>query len=241
MIAPSAAAADRVASRPPGFEVCVQPDRDVIYVKPVGELDLATAPQLRDELNELVAAGFKQIVIDLRALLFIDCAGVGLLVALNADAPRRGWSLSLIQGRACVRRVFEITVTLDILPFTAPLATRRRPPWQATHPPAHHERPPVTPRAAIAETSDRGANGHPVLAHRSARHATLRHGRGGGPATPPDGSQSHHVLQSTPPAYSSSTPRAANDDHIDQADHNHRTGAMKHASNHPQTTRGDPL
>jgi anti-anti-sigma factor len=208
MIAPSAAA-DLVAWRPPGFEVCVQPDRDVIYVKPVGELDLATIPQLRDELNELVATGFKQIVIDLRALLFIDCAGIGLLVALNADAPRRGWSLSLIQGRAGVRRAFEITVTLDILPFTTPHATRRRPPWQATHPPAHHDRPPVTlPRAAIAETSDRGANGHPVLAHRSARHATLRDDRGGAPATSRDGSQSHHVLQSTPPAYSSSTPRA---------------------------------
>ena len=115
MSAPSAAA--RVAPQPTAFEVCLRPDRDVIYVKPVGELDLATVFQLRDELHELVAAGFMHVVIDLRALLFIDCAGVRLLVAMNADARRCGWRLSLIQGRACVRRVFELTATLDSLPF----------------------------------------------------------------------------------------------------------------------------
>jgi anti-sigma B factor antagonist len=112
-------AGDRVAAQPPPFAVCVRPDRDVIYLKPVGELDLATAPQLRDELLELVATGFMHIVIDLRALLFIDCAGVRLLVELNADARRRRWRLSLIQGRACVRRVLELTATVDILPLTA--------------------------------------------------------------------------------------------------------------------------
>jgi anti-sigma B factor antagonist len=119
MTASSPAAADRVLPQPAAFAVCVQPDRDVVYVKPVGELDLATAPQLRDELHELVAAGFTHIVIDLRALLFIDCVGVRLLVELNADARRRRWRLSLIQGRECVRRVLELTATVDILPLTA--------------------------------------------------------------------------------------------------------------------------
>jgi anti-sigma B factor antagonist len=119
MTASPFAAAERLLPQPTAFAVCVRPERDVVYVKPVGELDLATAPQLRDELHELVAAGFMHIAIDLRALLFIDCAGVRLLVELNADARRRRWRLSLIQGRACVRRVLELTATVDILPFTA--------------------------------------------------------------------------------------------------------------------------
>jgi anti-sigma B factor antagonist len=119
MTASSPAAADRLLPQPTPFAVCIRPDRDVIYVKPVGELDLASAPQLRDEVRELVAAGFMHIVIDLRGLLFIDCAGVRLLVELDADARRRRWRLSLVQGRACVRRVLELTATVDVLPLTA--------------------------------------------------------------------------------------------------------------------------
>ena len=39
------------------FQVNVEPAREVVRVKPVGELDLATAPVLREQVDELRAAG----------------------------------------------------------------------------------------------------------------------------------------------------------------------------------------
>jgi anti-anti-sigma factor len=108
---------DAAASSVAPFAVSVRPHRDAVHVAPSGELDIATVGALREQVDELVDAGFERVVVDLRELAFMDCAGLRLLHALNADAQRRGWELSLIQGRRPVRRVFEITETLQGLPF----------------------------------------------------------------------------------------------------------------------------
>jgi anti-sigma B factor antagonist len=126
MIAPRALIAPALLGPPP-FEVHVRPQREAVHVCPVGELDLATTARLRAEVEELAAAGFAQVVIDLRELDFMDCSGVGLLIALARAARREGWRLSLFQGRD-VRRLFALTGTLDALPF--PHATPASPvPW----------------------------------------------------------------------------------------------------------------
>lgn len=108
-------------SRSPGglFELEVRSDRDVVRLEPSGELDTATAPLVRRQVDELVRAGFARLVIDLRGLEFIDCSGVRLLVELDAEARSDGWRLTLIQGRDAIQRVFSLTDTLARLPFTS--------------------------------------------------------------------------------------------------------------------------
>jgi hypothetical protein len=44
-----------------GFQVHVQPARDAIWVQPVGELDLATIPGLRGQVEELIAVGVEHV------------------------------------------------------------------------------------------------------------------------------------------------------------------------------------
>jgi anti-sigma B factor antagonist len=95
----------------------VRHGRDAVCLRPIGELDLATSRRLSSALDELVETGFEEIVIDLRGLTFIDCAGVRVLLAQHDAALRDGRRLSLVHGRACVRRVFALTETLDRLPF----------------------------------------------------------------------------------------------------------------------------
>lgn len=70
-----------------------------------GELDLSTAPMLRDELERLVSAGRTQIVIDVTDLEFIDSSGISVLVRTY----RRGGRLSLQNPRTSVRRPLEIS------------------------------------------------------------------------------------------------------------------------------------
>jgi anti-anti-sigma factor len=117
MTAPNAEAPARIAPPPHRLEICVQPDRDTVTVRPVGELDLPGSRRLSTAIDDLVEAGFEAIVIDLRGLVFIDCAGVRALLTQHAAAVRDGRRLSLIHGRACIRRVFALTETLDMLPF----------------------------------------------------------------------------------------------------------------------------
>jgi len=107
------------------FDVRVQPDRDAVQVVPVGELDIATVDRLRAAVAELVAVGFERVVIDLRQLVFIDCAGLRLLRGLHDGAVQDGWRLMLIQGPAPVRRLFAMTHTLDLLPFVPSPPPRR--------------------------------------------------------------------------------------------------------------------
>jgi anti-anti-sigma factor len=117
MTAPNAEAPARIAPPPHRLEICVQPDRETVTVRPVGELDLPGSRRLSTAIDDLVEAGFEAIVIDLRGLVFIDCAGVRALLTQHAAAVRDGRRLSLIHGRACIRRVFALTETLDMLPF----------------------------------------------------------------------------------------------------------------------------
>src|SRR3954452_10019802 len=105
---------------PAGFLCDVQPDRDGVVVRMIGELDFGAAPQVATAVDELLAAGFARVVIDLRELSFLDSAGVHTLVAAQRSADRRGAALSVVRGPHEVHRVFELTATDSLLAFEDP-------------------------------------------------------------------------------------------------------------------------
>jgi anti-anti-sigma factor len=101
----------------PGFEVAVIPARERVLLRAVGELDLASAPKLRAATEDLRAAGFDQLVIDLRQVTFIDLVGVRLLVGLAEASRKDGWQLSLTQGGRQVLRMLALTGARSQLPM----------------------------------------------------------------------------------------------------------------------------
>lgn len=93
------------------FSVSVVPDRREVAVVPIGELDLASAAALEEEVRELRRSGFDEIVIDLRHLRFLDSTGLRLLLSLRNQAKRDGHRLRLVRGPRQVQRVFDLTAT----------------------------------------------------------------------------------------------------------------------------------
>jgi anti-sigma B factor antagonist len=81
-------------------------DGDTVVVR--GEIDMATAPELRDALNELVDAGSTQIVLDCRGLDFLDSSGIGVLVAVRKRLGEDG-GLTIDSPPDHVRKVLELT------------------------------------------------------------------------------------------------------------------------------------
>jgi anti-sigma B factor antagonist len=73
-----------------------------------GEIDMATAPMLRDKLNELVDAGATRIVLDCRGLDFLDSSGIGVLIAVRKRLGDDG-ALTLESPQAHVRKVLDLT------------------------------------------------------------------------------------------------------------------------------------
>jgi anti-anti-sigma factor len=74
-----------------------------------GELDIATAPQLEEEVRRLEADGRKLIIIDLRGLQFMDSSGLRALLAADTRARERGGRLVIVRGDDRIQRVLRIT------------------------------------------------------------------------------------------------------------------------------------
>jgi anti-sigma B factor antagonist len=105
---------------PPDEFACeVRPDRGSVVVRLAGELDLRVAGDVAAIVEELLDARFPRVVVDLRALSFLDSSGVHMLVAARRSAERRQAALSLIRGPQNVERVLALTGTESLFTFVA--------------------------------------------------------------------------------------------------------------------------
>jgi anti-anti-sigma factor len=97
------------------FSVDIVPDQEQVRVSPAGEVDIATADQLRQPIAELLEAGYRRVVVDLRQVTFLDSTGVHTLIQCHERARDRGASMSIILGGPATRRVLDITGIIDHL------------------------------------------------------------------------------------------------------------------------------
>jgi len=74
-----------------------------------GEVDLYTAPRLRCRMTALLEAGWRDLVIDLRSVSFIDSSGLGALVQCRALAERLGTSVSLVCTQPHLLKILRLT------------------------------------------------------------------------------------------------------------------------------------
>jgi anti-anti-sigma factor len=85
----------------------------------VGEVDLTTAKQLRDRLLIVLHDQAPAVLdVDLAGVSFLDCAGIGALVAVRTLAIDAGRQLRVSQPLPNVRRILELSGLLGVL--TAP-------------------------------------------------------------------------------------------------------------------------
>ena len=78
-----------------------------------GEVDVATVDILEARLSDVCARN-DAVTVDLRRVTFMDCVGLRMLLGRH-DA--QGCRVDFIQGPPAVRRLFELTGTLERLPF----------------------------------------------------------------------------------------------------------------------------
>jgi anti-anti-sigma factor len=86
-----------------------------------GEIDIATVDALRARLADACRG---DVTIDLRRVTFLDCLGLQLLLEQHERSRARGVRLDFVQGPPAVRRVFELTGTLERLSFVEPARGR---------------------------------------------------------------------------------------------------------------------
>jgi anti-sigma B factor antagonist len=76
-----------------------------------GELDLSTAPELEDQLEQALESREGSVLIDLSQCEFIDSTGIALIVRAwqRLDSGDNGRALVICSQNNQVRRVLEIT------------------------------------------------------------------------------------------------------------------------------------
>jgi anti-sigma B factor antagonist len=82
---------------------------DAFVVTVEGELDVATAPGLRDELTRIADDGGRDVIVDLLAVPFLDSVALGLLVETSKRMKGRGGALRIVCADRRIARIIEIT------------------------------------------------------------------------------------------------------------------------------------
>lgn len=80
-----------------------------------GELDVVSAPALRQDLDEALAEPGAHVTLDLGELAFVDSAGVSVLIKAKQEAESSGRTLVLARPTEQVHRVFALVGLADWL------------------------------------------------------------------------------------------------------------------------------
>lgn len=117
----------------PGLKVFVRIAGDVTIAELAGELDISSAPALREQLIGLLRPGSSQLVIDLSKVSFCDASGLAVLVGTARRARLLDGFLRLAAVSPLVGEVLQISGlhrNLAVFPtaqaaVTAPRAAQR--------------------------------------------------------------------------------------------------------------------
>lgn len=91
------------------FEVEIHSQDHAAVIVVSGELDLASGPALEEQLEHAERSGATLVIVDLRALQFIDSTGLGILIKAHRQAESLGRRFAVVRGPSQVQRLLGLT------------------------------------------------------------------------------------------------------------------------------------
>lgn len=96
------------AGEPREFDVDVDENGGATTIRIRGEVDLYTAPKLRERLEQVVAGEDQQVVVELSEMDFIDSTGLGVLVGALKQVREHGGDMVLRNPSRSTHKILEI-------------------------------------------------------------------------------------------------------------------------------------
>ncbi len=98
----------------------------VCTVELVGEVDVYSAPRLKQELVAAIEGGCANVIVDLEQVGFIDSSGLGVLVSALRRARERDGVVRIVCTRDNILKIFRITGLDKVFPiFSDPAEASR--------------------------------------------------------------------------------------------------------------------
>jgi len=104
------------------LSLSTRPEGDRTVVEVGGEIDVYTAPKLREQLVDLVADGKYHLVVDMENVDFLDSTGLGVLVGGLKRVRAHGGSLRLVCTQERILKIFRITGLTKVFPIHSSVA-----------------------------------------------------------------------------------------------------------------------
>ncbi len=82
-----------------------------------GEIDVYTAPKLREQLIDLVSAGQYHLIVNMESVEFLDSTGLGVLVGGLKRVRAHDGSLRLVCTQERILKIFRITGLTKVFPI----------------------------------------------------------------------------------------------------------------------------
>jgi anti-anti-sigma factor len=111
---------------PGGYRIDIVPGDGAVTLKLAGEIDFASRQSLNDAITAVLAYGHR-VLLDLRAVTFLDSTGIGGI----ARAMHSGVELSVVGLSPIVRRTLEVSGLAQYLQIGEPDLPA---PWDRTQP-----------------------------------------------------------------------------------------------------------
>jgi anti-sigma B factor antagonist len=91
-----------------------------------GEVDVYSAPHLKEELVASIEGGCGNVIVDMEQVTFIDSSGLGVLVSGLRRARERGGVVRLVCTRDNVLKIFRITGLDKVFPIFSDVSEASR-------------------------------------------------------------------------------------------------------------------
>jgi anti-sigma B factor antagonist len=101
------------------LDLIVRKEEDHAILEIGGEIDVYTAPKLREKLIELVSEGSYDLIVDLEKVDFLDSTGLGVLVGGLKRVRNHDGSLKLVCTQEKILKIFRITGLTKVFPIYA--------------------------------------------------------------------------------------------------------------------------
>jgi anti-sigma B factor antagonist len=99
------------------LDIRTKNDGNVCMITLDGEVDVYTAPKLKEELVALIQGGCTHVIVDLEKVGFIDSSGLGVLVSALRRAREKDGAVRIVCTRESILKIFRITGLDKVFPI----------------------------------------------------------------------------------------------------------------------------
>jgi len=109
------------------LSISEEPIDQGVLVVVAGEVDIASAPTLRQRLDSIISRGIAVLVVDILGVSFIDSTGLGALIGAAKQIQGTGGTMRVVVAEPRMLKLFEIAGISELFPV---VSTRE----EAAHP-----------------------------------------------------------------------------------------------------------